>query len=112
MTTENIISISPKELYNNIGSHKFEIVDISTEWCGPCQYMKEKVFPKIVKKFNDKDLVIYLIDGDELGDIQTDKLVIGELEEFIIENNPTKKELELKLLDSPLLPAQFTKERK
>lgn len=63
--------LSITELGDAIGKHEFEIIDVSTEWCGPCHGLK-KAMKKVLKgkKFENVDLEVYYIDGDECSEYE------------------------------------------
>jgi thiol-disulfide isomerase/thioredoxin len=60
-----LIEIAPDQLESRLGTHKIEIIDISTTWCPPCQALKSRGFPALFAKYPEEDLVVYAIDGDE-----------------------------------------------
>lgn len=63
---QNIFIKTPlSEIKKKLGTHKYEIIDISTEWCGPCRLLKKDLKSILKNNFLDKDLVIYEVDGDE-----------------------------------------------
>jgi thiol-disulfide isomerase/thioredoxin len=77
--SEKISIISLADLPSKIGSHQFEIVDISTDWCGPCQSMKQamhKIFE--TTSFKDKDIQVYVIDGDICSTIERKIAIIND----------------------------------
>lgn len=80
--SEKIIPLTLYEINEKLGSHKYEIIDISTEWCGPCKQMK-KAMIKLLKlpEFADKDLCVYVINGDVCLQMQTHLDLIAEMEE-------------------------------
>lgn len=97
MKNDKMIHIKWDQYPSILGTHKFEILDISTEWCNPCNYMKKEVFPKIVKTFSDKDVLVYLIDGDELSNIMQVKMLIEKIKP-VFNGGIIKKEKIIKLL--------------
>lgn len=60
-----MIHIHPDEIEKSLGKHEYEIVLFTTTWCGPCKLLKQKGFPAMFKKYGAKDLVVYVVDGDE-----------------------------------------------
>lgn len=63
--SEKIIPVLLYETYEKLGTHKYEIINITTEWCPPCKGLK-KAMPKLFKtpEFSDKDICVYVVDGD------------------------------------------------
>lgn len=99
---KKIVKITLQDLKDKIGTHEFEIIDISTNWCGPCQAMKksmEKIFT--LKDFKNVDLQVYVLDGDVCSSISGDFMVAKAIKEKK-KDFPMKRQDFLNLLEEIL----------
>ena len=86
---EKILDIEPDEINQNLGQHEIEILDFSTSWCPPCKRLNENGFPKLIKKYQTLDLMIYHVDGDACHDKFSEKEPENPLMKYKVDAYPT-----------------------